>query len=87
MAETITKKAARAARLDFKDIAACRRSRGENQTDFWKRFGVTQSGGSRYETGRQIPLPTRVLLVLYAGGTISEEQLDSALKTARKRTL
>jgi DNA-binding transcriptional regulator YiaG len=30
-----------------------------NQSDFWSRFGVTQSGGSRYESGRTIPRPPR----------------------------
>lgn len=30
-----------------------------NQTAFWSPIGVTQSGASRYESGRSIPLPTR----------------------------
>jgi DNA-binding transcriptional regulator YiaG len=30
-----------------------------NQTAFWSQIGVTQSGASRYESGRNIPLPTR----------------------------
>jgi DNA-binding transcriptional regulator YiaG len=87
MAETTSKRTARAHKLDFKDIAAYRRSRGENQSDFWKRFGVTQSGGSRYETGRSIPLPIRALLVLYFRGTVSEAELESAMTSARKRAI
>jgi len=35
-----------------------------NQQEFWSRVGVTQSGGSRYETGRSIPRPVRELLRL-----------------------
>ena len=35
-----------------------------NQTEFWSRLAVTQSGGSRYESGRNIPLPVRILLHL-----------------------
>lgn len=27
---------------------------GLNQSEFWSRVGITQSGGSRYETGREI---------------------------------
>src|SRR5512134_336840 len=35
-----------------------------NQQEFWSRVGVTQSGGSRYETGRSMPRPVRELLRL-----------------------
>ena len=35
-----------------------------NQQDFWSRIGVTQSGGSRYESGRDMPKPVRELLRL-----------------------
>jgi transcriptional regulator with XRE-family HTH domain len=35
-----------------------------NQHDFWSRIGVTQSGGSRYESGRSMPKPVRELLRL-----------------------
>jgi len=35
-----------------------------NQADFWPRIGVTQSGGSRYENGRPVPKPVRILLNL-----------------------
>lgn len=33
-----------------------------NQTAFWTRIGVTQSGGPRYENGRPMPTPVRILL-------------------------
>ncbi len=35
-----------------------------NQQEFWSRVGVTQSGGSRYESGRSMPKPVRELLRL-----------------------
>ena len=37
---------------------------GMNQQDFWGQIGVTQSGGSRYESGREMPKPVRELLRL-----------------------
>ena len=37
---------------------------GLNQQEFWSKIGVTQSGGSRYETGRAMPKPVRELLRL-----------------------
>ena len=38
-----------------------------NQTEFWGRLGVTQSAGSRYESGRNVPAPTKKLLVIAYG--------------------
>lgn len=35
-----------------------------NQAEFWAPFQTTQSGGSRYESGREIPDPVQVLLNL-----------------------
>ena len=39
-----------------------RRKLGLNQQEFWPLIGVTQSGGSRYESGRRMPKPVRELL-------------------------
>src|SRR5262245_42216874 len=47
--------------LDPKEI---RRKLGLNQQEFWTKIGVTQSGGSRYESGRDMPKPVRELLRL-----------------------
>jgi len=41
-----------------------RRKLQMNQQEFWSRIGVTQSGGSRYESGRTMPKPVRELLRL-----------------------
>jgi transcriptional regulator with XRE-family HTH domain len=53
------------------DPRAVRQRLGLNQRDFWGRVGVTQSGGSRYENGRVMPLPVRELLRL-----VHVEQID-----------
>lgn len=37
---------------------------GLNQQEFWTKIGVTQSGGSRYESGRNMPRPVQELLRL-----------------------
>jgi transcriptional regulator with XRE-family HTH domain len=44
---------------------------GLNQQEFWTKIGVTQSGGSRYESGREMPKPVRELLRL-----VHVERLD-----------
>ena len=41
-----------------------RKKLGLNQMDFWSEIGVTQSGGSRYESGRLMSKPVRELLRL-----------------------
>ena len=49
------------------DVVALRKKLNLNQSEFWSPLGVTQSGGSRYESGRDIPEPTRRLLELVEG--------------------
>jgi transcriptional regulator with XRE-family HTH domain len=44
---------------------------GLNQRQFWSKIGVTQSGGSRYESGRNMPKPVQELLRL-----VHVEQID-----------
>lgn len=46
------------------DVREIRRKLGLNQSEFWSEIGVTQSGGSRYESGRDIPRPVQALLRL-----------------------
>ncbi len=48
-------------KVDARDI---RRKLGLNQQQFWSTLGVTQSGGSRYESGRNMPRPVQQLLRL-----------------------
>lgn len=71
---------ARKKKLDFSDIAAARAKENLNQTAFWARYGVTQSGGSRYEAGRNIPKPLAILLWLHRSGKISDKELAEAQK-------
>lgn len=48
---------------------------GLNQSQFWNKLGVTQSGGSRYEGGRKIPAPVKKLLyVVYLSGDVGDEK-------------
>ncbi|HLA35996.1 MAG TPA: helix-turn-helix domain-containing protein [Rhodocyclaceae bacterium] len=53
------------------DAREIRRKLGLNQQQFWSKLGVTQSGGSRYESGRNMPRPVQQLLRL-----IHVEQID-----------
>lgn len=47
------------------DVRLLREFSGLNQTDFWDSVGITQSGGSRYESGeRRLPKPVQHLLRL-----------------------
>ena len=55
-------------KIDAREI---RRKLGMNQSQFWSKIGVTQSGGSRYESGRSIPRPVQALLRL-----VHIEQID-----------
>lgn len=64
---------------NIEDVKAIRKKTGMNQIDFWGKVGVTQSGGSRYETGRKMPKPVRELLRL-----VHIECLDLA-KVNKKR--
>lgn len=65
------------------DVLRHRKERGENQSIFWARVGVTQSGGSRYETGRTIPTTTAMLIVLREQGKISDDDLAEALQIVK----
>jgi len=63
-----------------------------NQQEFWSRVGVTQSGGSRYESGRSIPKPVRELLRLVhiegielAKARGSDFEVASRLRTTNPR--
>lgn len=70
--------------LDAVTLVTSRRTSKMNQTDYWQRFGVTQSGGSRYESGRVIPVPTAILIWLRESGRIDEKDLAEALKVVKK---
>ncbi len=71
---------AKKTKLDLNNIADDRNKQGITQTAFWKRYGVTQSGGSRYESGRNMPKPLAILLWLHRSGKVSDKDLAEALK-------
>ena len=62
------------------DIAADRKKENLNQSDFWSRYGVTQSGGSRYESGRNLPKALAILISLHRSGKVTDKDLADALK-------
>ena len=64
-----------------KEAKLLRSKLGMNQSDFWSRISVTQSGGSRYESGRNLPKSVRFLLhMAYA----PEKQAMAMLKFLRQ---
>ena len=67
------------------DVGAARRASGANQSAFWTKFGVTQSGRSRYESGRNLPKPLKVMLWLYEAGRITDKDLEDASKGLAKK--
>lgn len=60
------------------DLRTSRTEARLNQSEFWHRYGVTQSGGSRYESGRDVPTSTRILMALHFMQVISDEDLARA---------
>ena len=57
-----------------------RNRRQLNQTEFWRRVGVSQSGGSRYESGRAIPRSVQMLLRIAYGTKAQSQQQTAALR-------
>lgn len=47
------------------DYRALRKRLNLNQSEFWSRINVTQSGGSRYESGRDAPDQVKELVRLH----------------------
>ena len=68
-------------------IIAYRKKKKESQRRFWARFGVTQSRGSRFESGAEIPPPVSILLGLYFNKTISDGDLGRAERVLRRADL
>ncbi|CAG4897933.1 helix-turn-helix domain-containing protein [Paraburkholderia gardini] len=66
-------------------IIAFRKKKKESQRRFWARFGVTQSRGSRFESGSEIPAPVAILLGLYFTRAISDSDLGRAERALHDR--
>ncbi len=60
--------------------AELRKSAGASQTEFWKKFGVSQSAGCRYESGRNMPTPLRVLMQAWIDKLVDDAALARLLK-------
>jgi hypothetical protein len=71
--------------LDRQLIIAYRKTKKESQRRFWARFGVTQSRGSRFESGAEIPPPVSILLGLYFLKTVSDGDLGRAERVIYSR--
>lgn len=65
-----------------RDYRAMRKAMGLNQMQFWGEVKVTQSGGSRYESGRQAPAQVDELVRLR-----HELGIDTSLITAENADL
>ncbi|SEB13428.1 helix-turn-helix domain-containing protein [Paraburkholderia sartisoli] len=66
-------------------IIAFRKKKKESQRRFWSRFGVTQSRGSRFESGAEIPAPVAILLGLYFTKTVSDSDLGRAERALHEK--
>ena len=75
-------------KLDLTNIKEYRNNLRLNQHAFWSGLGVTQSGGSRYESGRKLPRPVALLLTLRETGKITQAEIDAAgalIKKAKQK--
>jgi len=61
-------------------VRALRLKTGLNQSAFWGRVGVTQSGGSRFETARSLPRPVLILLTITYGKPSQVQAMTEALR-------
>lgn len=76
----MTTKAAKFAPITSEAALFMRNRRQLNQTEFWRRVGVSQSGGSRYESGRAIPRSVQMLLHIAYGTKAQSQQQTAALR-------
>ncbi|WP_240498748.1 helix-turn-helix domain-containing protein [Thauera propionica] len=65
------------------DVKECRKTLGLNQSQFWSPLGVTQSGGSRYESGRSIPKAVQMLLHMAYGTEKQAQDLLGELRSEK----
>lgn len=64
------------------DPLGFRLARRETQGEFWPRLGVTQSAGSRYESGREVPKPVAMLAAIRELGIVDEDVLTALAQAA-----
>ena len=66
--------------ITSEQAVALRKKTRLNQRDFWARVGVTQSGGSRYESGRNIPRPVSILVTIAYGNARDSAKALAAIR-------
>ena len=66
------------------EIREIRKGLGLNQSEFWSTFLITQSGGSRYEAGREIPDTVQLLLNLAFGSAAKSAAIVEGLRKIRE---
>ena len=71
-------------KLDINNLADYRKKLRLNQSAFWSTLGVTQSGGSRYESGRGLPQPAALLLTLRETGKVTQAEIDADMAFVKK---
>ena len=60
-------------KINYEAIRQQRNKLGMTQAEFWALLGVTQSAGSRYESGGSIPVPVlRLYFLVYVVGIVDE---------------
>ncbi len=77
----------------WRNVLGYRERLNEKQLPFWRRFGVTQSAGSRYESSnRPMPAPLEMLIAAFDMGLLDEhamgrirEAVNGTPKPRRKR--
>jgi transcriptional regulator with XRE-family HTH domain len=80
-------RAGKTRKTDLSVLRGLRLAQGLSQKDFWRRFGVDQSAGSRYETGRvmMLPMPVVLLIALWQSGKLTDADMDEAGQTLVRR--
>jgi hypothetical protein len=63
-----------------------RKKLGLNQTQFWNPIGITQSGGSRYEAGREMPKPVAILIEIYWNDRFYYKRIDRIVYQLRRKS-
>ena len=63
------------------ELRKLRKKLGLNQHDFYSRLSVTQSGGSRYESGRPVPGPVSLLIPIVFGNDRESERVVKGLRS------
>lgn len=72
------------AKPSLSNVRELRHSLGMNQSAFWSKFGVTQSGGSRYESGRSMPAPLKLLVQAWLDKVVDDATLTKLMTKIKK---